>query len=196
MGLGVIDTKTVVEIVVGTNNTQDAYPSTDAGKTVVVVDGISENSVSNPNEVESIDWSLDEDIEPEPEGLWREPSADASFSEADELAAQLQDRIRNAVDSDDEPWMGLIKIKYDGLPQSFRELIAMGVGYERMCRLNGLEPKVHTFKMGELVRHDRQFWKISKIRADGRLDLDHNTLQKATSADPSEVELVGGRVAA
>jgi hypothetical protein len=51
-------------------------------------------------------------------------------------------------------------------------------------------------KVGDRVQYQSQFWDVDKIRADGTLDLDHATLQKATSASPAEVELVKQGVAA
>jgi putative DNA primase/helicase len=41
---------------------------------------------------------------------------------------------------------------------------------------------------GDRVWYDGQLWKVSGVRRDGRIDLDHATLLKATSANPSDIE--------
>jgi hypothetical protein len=45
-------------------------------------------------------------------------------------------------------------------------------------------------KVGDRVRHRGQVWVISKVRETGILDLDHATELAATSAKPTEVELL------
>jgi|GEM_PF-1956821 len=64
-----------------------------------------------------------------------------------------------------------------------------------LAEIRALSANPNGFKVGDRVRYNSQFWDVTKIRADKTLDLDHATLQKATSASPAEVELVGQGVA-
>jgi hypothetical protein len=51
------------------------------------------------------------------------------------------------------------------------------------------------FREGDRVLYDGQFWKVRGMRQDGRLDLDHAVMRKATSVMPTDIELVRREVA-
>ena len=88
----------------------------------------------------------------------------------------------------------LATIKLDTPIQS-GELEREFMGYS-IDEIRALPSNLNGFKVGDRVRHDSQIWKVEKIRADGMLDLDHDKELKATSANPTEVELVEQGVAA
>lgn len=91
----------------------------------------------------------------------------------------------------EDNWFATIKLDVpiqcdddDGEPfESWFQGITLG-------QLRALKSQAHSFKVGDRVRHEGQFWKISKIRAGGILELDHATLLKATTAKPVDVEAV------
>jgi hypothetical protein len=46
-----------------------------------------------------------------------------------------------------------------------------------------------SFKVGDRVRYNFEFWTVFAVRPDGRLQLDHATMQKATTANSWDVEV-------